>query len=285
MNYSNTKIETLNLSVQTPLGDESTVIERDNKLKDVRIETTATLSNNLFENSGWIATSSCYLFQSMYYDESFNVDEIMKLSSEEEKEYVKKIENFIEGYKITQVRIEIKTGKGEEGFTCLLTGNDDTKNTMRIVSEDGASYSLTLDKAKEQYLKSIDNGLASSPEECKSKYDDDFSKNLCLIRIAQESLNVELCHGYQEYLSQYEINYDYGCIIYIGEKTNNPSLCEKLKEEKGDERYYCYDELGLLLCDVSLCEMIPENIEVPTAYPSSLKEGCIIRANQRAGQC
>ena len=284
---SSEKIESLTLTLSTELGDETSIIERNNNLKEAKIDTTVTINLYLSQILAETATTSCYLYQGLFFgDEEIKFDHT---PSNEEKEYLRKMNEFLEGYDLTQAIIRVKTINGDEGFDCVLRGIDDTKNTMVLISEEGLRYTLTLDQAKKQYF--WISGPDSTAEECEIQTNSDFDKNLCLIDLAKRTLNVNLCQVKQE-LAPYgeidstELAYDYRCVVYIGHNTKNPSLCEKLKEEQDIYlKSHCYDELGLLLCDVSLCDKIPEEISDSQAYPSSLKERCIIKANQREGQC
>ena len=183
---SSQTIETLNVSLKSQLGDESSILERNNKLKEVKIDTTIDFNFALSEILAETATTSCYLYQEMFFsDEQVKFDHT---TSDEEKEYLKKMNDFIEGYKITQVIIVVRTINGKEGFDCVLRGNDDTKNTMAITSEDGLRYTLGLDDARKQYLP----GSSNSVSDCESLFNPD-DKNLCLNNLAEKTLNMDIC--------------------------------------------------------------------------------------------
>lgn len=147
---SSPETETLSINLSIDLGDETWLIERNNNLKEVKIDTNVNLNLDLSKFLAETATASCYVYQEIFFgDKEIKFDHI---PSEEEKEYSRKANEFLEGYDLKQVIVRVKATNGGDGFDCVLRGIDDTKNTMALISGDGLRYSLTLDKAKQQYI-------------------------------------------------------------------------------------------------------------------------------------
>ena len=142
--------ETLTLSLSTELGNETTIIKKNNNLKEAEIDTEIDINFDLSSILAETATASAYKSQEMFFgDEEIKFD---YEPSKEEKEYLRKMNEFLKGYEIKKVKASVKTAKGKEGFEYILIGTDDTKNTLVLISEDGSRYTLKLNQAKEQYI-------------------------------------------------------------------------------------------------------------------------------------
>ena len=282
-NGASEKTESLSLTLSTEFGDEVSTIKKDNNLREVEIGSTVSFNLSLSQILAETATISCYLYQEMFFG-----DEEIKFEhtpSEEEKEYLKKMNDFIGGYKITQVIVNIKTINGDEGFCCVLQGADDTKNTMTLITAEGLTTYMGLNQAKKQFFP----GSSDSISDCESLTNPD-DKNLCLNNLAEKTSNMDLCK-FALNLSPKPEEFPYAerfqsCLLFFAEKNKDSSLCELLGDSSRKPfKSECYDYLSFKFCDLSLCDEIPSSISDPQAYPPSLKERCIIRANQREGKC
>ena len=147
---SGDKIETLTLTYSDNLVSETSNLERNKILKQVKINTEGQINLDLSQILAQTATTSCIFYQKIFF-EGEEID-FNHVPSEEEKEYLRKMNEFIGEYTITQVLVEIHTINGNEGFVCSLNGNDKTQNTMILIGKDNTRYTLTLNQAEEQYL-------------------------------------------------------------------------------------------------------------------------------------
>jgi len=151
LNNSGEDIEILELRSSTYLAEEVSVLERNNNLKEVKIEIKVDFNEIGFGHAlAESAAISCYAYREMFFGEDgIKVD--YELSGDE-KEYLDDMNEFLGEYKITQVGISVRSPAGTEGFDCILVGDDDTQNTMTLISPDGLRGSFTLSQAKEQYF-------------------------------------------------------------------------------------------------------------------------------------
>ena len=143
------EVETLNLTYSGDLSSETSYLERNNKYEEAKIKTEGEVNIDLSQFLAQTATTSCILYQKIYFeDEEINLSDIY---SEEEKEYLNEIDEFIGEYTIKEVLIEVYTTSGKEGFICSLIGKDKTENTVFLIDND-LRYTLSLSEAEKQYL-------------------------------------------------------------------------------------------------------------------------------------
>jgi hypothetical protein len=142
MSLSSNK-ETQTFVLNLTLGSEIVKLQKeDNKVKiEFYSKLNLLLSDNLVPTT---ATSICLSHKKMLIDEGKLNPSNEK--SQEEKEYVNKINEFIKNSEVEQVRIELKDTNGIR-FECMLISKDNNKNTVVLISE-GSRYTETLEQAE-----------------------------------------------------------------------------------------------------------------------------------------
>ncbi len=277
---SEDETETETLTFSDNLVSETSYLEKNNNLKQANIKTDGKINLDISHILAETATTSCILYQKIFF-EGEEID-FSHAPSEEEKEYLKKMNDFIGDYEITQVIVNLKTSNNEEGFSCVLKGKDETQNTMTLITKDGLTTYMDLNQAKQQFFPG-----SNSLSDCESRTNPD-DKNLCLNALAEKNLDIDLCKTALDsspsptefpYAERYQ-----SCLIFFAKMDKDSSLCNLLEDtSRKPFKSQCYDQLSFEFCDKSLCEKIPDDAPLNDAY--TLKEACLIRADQREGQC
>ena len=143
-------IKTLNLSSKDNVSAESIFIEKNKNSKEATVDITVIFNESHIYISNELGVKTCYIYKELFFWDLETA--LLYYPSEEGKEYVRKIDSFLDGYNVTKVVANIKSGNGKNDFTCSLGGYDDAKNSIVFISQsDNSRYTFGLDEAREQY--------------------------------------------------------------------------------------------------------------------------------------
>jgi hypothetical protein len=91
----------------------------------------------------------CSIYQEYYYNPEFRKSDEEKIISLglNKTEIEKQIDEFLDGYSLESVNVEVFNKDESRLYTCAITGENEEDNLIGLFSSDGSRYSFRLDSA------------------------------------------------------------------------------------------------------------------------------------------